>query len=399
MSKIYTEAPTTPSGLAYTGNPIVIADPAEVVSQQLAGYPFTVDMGGRRVYEGRFHHPYSVDVSGIVDAFAPDLPGFGYGPMLDCGFVCEIEGPEEFARRTTYIHFDGETEREYGFVAMRGGVSASNRRCLALTPGEDIFTARFLAKDTCFFMTARTSGWRLNIKETELRPLVFVTDTEDETITAVEKTTGQSLTADGFGPGVYALDVDALRRRFFEEKGVLPSVFDIYRRGSMACRIAVTRAEVSADRCRLMFRNSFGAFETIELTGKVTCSPGWDSAEEAACKSYDLLTGEYITERGRTAMSSKLTVDTGFKTPGEIRLMLDMVGSDNVQLVGLLPRAVRVIPSIEEPGHSLRQDAPESFTLLLDMSEDGMFVTPDFAGPSDMRRPRVFSPHFDGRFN
>lgn len=383
------------SGFVFARNPIVLRDdfPAELFDP--AGGSFSISMDGTDVYEGRFSPPVSIDLSEILDACVPFLPD----PPEDASEpVVMVEDAEEMSCRTVSAGFEyaGEVS-DISFTVIPGGISRQNFRRMAET-GEDIFTARFLNPENNFFLTTRTAGWRIVIKETELAPLYFLLPEEDS-LSVSESVSGSSLSFGPLDPGVYVLDVDALRRRFMAEKDVIPSVLDVYRGGRYACQIVVERAAMSRDRCRLRFRNSLGVFEIVELTGDLSVSPDYPESEDAAFRRYDPVAGCYVSRRERVERRQSVTVSTGVKRPGEVRFLMDMLSSEEVYLldVGLFP--LRVVPSVEDFTYRIRPDAPESFTLKLDMSDPEVNIMQEIADGSEGCRPRVFSGQFTEQFN
>lgn len=383
------------SGYAFARNPVVLRDDFPVGLFDPAGGSFTLSMDGGDFYGGRFSPPVSVDISEILDAFVPFFPD----PPDDASCpVVMVEDAEELSCRTVSASFEyaGEVS-DISFTVIPGGISRQNFRRMAAT-GQDIFNARFLNPRNNFFLTTRTAGWRVVVKETELAPLYFLLPEEDS-LSVSESVSGSSLSFGPLAPGVYVLDVDALRRRFMAEKDVIANVFDIYRGVGFSCRIVVERAAMSRDRCRLRFRNSLGVFEIVELTGALSVSPDYPESEDASFRRYDPVAGGFCTVRGRVERRQSVNVSTGVKRPDEVRFLMDMLSSEEVYLldVGLFP--LRVIPSVEEFSYRFRPDAPESFTLKLDMSDQEVNIMQEIADGSEGRRPRVFSGQFTEQFN
>lgn len=353
-------------------------------------------LDGTNIYEGRFFPPMEIDLSEILDAYVsyfPEPPEDNENPVI------EIEDAGELSCRQCFVVAEYDSlESEGNFTVIPGGVSKQNYKRL-LTTGQDAFTARFLNFKNNFFLTTRTAGWRVILKETELYPLYFLVSQQEEQITAIETITRTELTFDRLYPGVYALDINALRRRFMSENRVIPNVFDIYMAGVFSCRIVVERSDISKDRYRLKFRNSLGVFEIIELTGELSITPDYSAAEEASFKRYDSITGDFYTDRERVERKQSITVETGVKRPDEVRFLMDMIGSDEVYLLDLTPFPLKVIPSVEEFTYKPRPDTPEKFTLKLEISDSEINIMQEIIDGSEGRKPRVFSKQFSKQFN
>ena len=384
------------SGYAFARNPIIIRDsfPADAFDKR--GGKLTIIMSGTNIYEGRFFPPLNLDISEIIDANIWNFPEppenntdpiveiYDYGTLADFSIVVVSE-------------YDGY-ESERSFLAIPGGISKQNfRRFVNL--GSDVFDSRFLNPKGNFFLTTRTAGWRIIVKETELYPLYFLIKQHQEQIDVVETVTGKTLTFDRLGPGVSALDIDALRRRFMAEFRVIPNIFDVYMAGVFSCRIVVERSDISKERYRLKFRNSLGVFEIIELTGELSISPEYEEAEEATFKRLDSVTGDFYTERERVERRQSVIVETGVKRPDEVRFLMDMIASEEVYLLDLTALPVKVIPSVEEFTYRPRPDAPEKFSIKLTIADAETNIMQDIIDGSEGRKPRVFSKQFSKQFN
>lgn len=384
------------SGYAFSRNPIILKEDFPLADSGLDGGAFTVDIDGTVIYEGRFYPPLCVDLSEILDAyvsFFPEPPEDNSDPLV------MIEDAEELACRefTAAFEFAGE-ETEFSCTVIPGGISRQNFRRMVST-GQDIFSARFLNPENNFFLTTRTAGWRIVMKETELYPLYFfVTESAGE-MSVKELATGSVLTFADLAPGVYALDIDALRRRFMSSKGIIPNLFDISMGGLFSCRIVVERAAMSRDRYRLKFRNSLGVYEIIELTGPMSVSPDYSEAGEASFMRHDPVAGGFFSDRERVERRMSVTVETGVKRPDEVRFLMDMLGSEDVYLLGFGQYPVKAIPSVDGFSFSPRPDKPENFKLKLDIADSETNIMQEIADGTEGRRPRVFSGQFTEQFN
>lgn len=391
---------TTPSHLAFTGNPIIMHSNESVDDQPVAGYPFKINIAGNTVFTGRFNYPHYINVSDIVDAYIQPLGEPDDAAHTIVGPFVLVEDESEVSSRQVWVVFDGEVDEEMAFFALPGGISKQNfRRLGGPFASRDIFTERFCASDTNCFLTTRTAGWRITMKETEIHPLYYINDYGADSFRFVEKTTGRSWSVEQLARGIYALDIEALRRHFFDEFGVLSNCFDVYHRNDYACRLVIVQADSSRNRYRLKFRNSLGVFEVIEITGEVSITPQWEDAEDAVFNRYDALTDDYISDRARIGRKLKITAETGFKRPDETRFLMDLLGSDEVYLLGLTDLPLRVIPSADNFTFTPRPEVPQSFTLALELADAETNILQDITDGNEARKPRVFSPQFSKQFN
>ena len=391
---------TTPSRLAFTGNPIIMRSNDHIENQPVAGYPFKIEIEGAEVFNGRFNYPHYINVADIVNAYIHPLKEPGDVEPTAHGPFILIEDENEVSCREVLVSFDGEWDEQMAFIALPGGISKQNFRSLGGPfASRDIFTERFCAADTNCFLTTRTAGWSILMKETEIYPLYCISDYGSDRFRIVETTTGQSWSVEDMDRGIYALDIEKMRRHFFDEFGVLANIFEIYHRDKFACRLVIVQADPARERYRLKFRNSLGVFEIIELSGGASITPQWEGTDEAIFKRYDQLTDDYYSARNRIERKQKFVIKTGIKRQDETRFIMDMLGSDEVYLLDLSETPVRVIPSVEEFVYMPRPETPQSFTISLEISDSETNILQDIVNGNEARKPRVFSNQFSKQFN
>ncbi|MCS3233569.1 hypothetical protein NXW89_31495 [Bacteroides thetaiotaomicron] len=88
--------------------------------------------------------------------------------------------------------------------------------------GTDIFSLKFLNESCNFFFTTRSNDWRIMMRETELYPLCFIYPGHELKI--MELLTGQSFSIPGTVGNFYALNLEAVRLKFFTDYGVLANL-------------------------------------------------------------------------------------------------------------------------------------------------------------------------------
>lgn len=347
------------------------------------------------MFSGTFAIPLKINISEVIDSVVT-----GYSEVTPDGInpILEVMGPAELDEWEVRVvsEYDGY-ELEDFFTALPGGVSKQNYRRY-ISGGTDAITGRFLNPAGNFFLTTRTAGWRLLMRETELCPLYFLA-TETGTIKAVELMTDKSMMFDLDGAGVHALDVDTLRLRFMEQYDIIPSVFDIFRDGIFSCRLVICRADDAPERYRLKFRNSLGVYEIIDMPGELYVADSFEDTDDSQFKHYDSVTDDLTTDRGRIACSRTLELETGFMRPDEIAFMLDMVASESVYLLDMSPLPLKVIPSVDDVERKHRPTEPQKFKLKLEIVDDETQIMPDIVTANDSHKPRVFSRQFSKQFN
>ena len=372
-----------PTGNAFTRNPIFLS----VSSSSMATY--SIRMNNEEVFKGNGIGEFRVNIAEIVETGITDariLSDNTEHLLAVSGLSAEV---------TIHVVNEGEEEDNLFFTAWKGGISKKEFRRLR-NMGTDIFSLKFLNESCNFFFTTRSNDWRITMRETELYPLCFIYPEHELKIT--ELLTGQSLAVPGTAGNFYALNLEAVRLKFFTDYGVLANLFDVYSGETFALRIGIEQSPTVRERYRLRFLNSYGVYEVFSLEGEASVTPGMDEDEDAVFRRYDEITDDYYSDRIRTEIQEAVTVKTGFKRPQEIRFLLDLLSSDDVYLAGYGREEIKVIPSAEEFSYRVRPDAPQNVTLKLTFAEKESNWTGEIT-ESGYRKPRVHSKEFSKQFN
>ena len=372
-----------PTGNAFTRNPIFLS----VSSSSMATY--SIRMNNEEVFKGNGIGEFRVNIAEIVETGITDariLSDNTEHLLAVSGLSAEV---------TIHVVNEGEEEDNLSFTAWKGGISKKEFRRLR-NMGTDIFSLKFLNESCNFFFTTRSNDWRITMRETELYPLCFIYPGHELKIT--ELLTGQSLAVPGTTGSLYALNLEAVRLKFFTDYGVLANLFDVYSGDTFALRIGIEQSPTVREHYRLRFLNSYGTYEVFSLEGEAGVTPGMDEDEDAVFRRYDEITDDYCSDRIRTEIQEAVTIKTGFKRPQEIRFLLDLLSSDNVYLSGYGQEEIKVIPSAEEFSYRVRPDAPQNVTLKLTFAEKESNWTGEIT-ESGYRKPGVHSKEFSKQFN
>lgn len=372
-----------PTGNAFTRNPIFLS----VSSCSMATY--SIRMNNEEIFKGNGIGEFRVNIAEIVETGitgARILPDNMDHILAVSGLSAEV---------TIHVVNEGEEEDNLSFTAWKGGISKKEFKRLR-NMGTDIFSLKFLNESCNFFFTTRSNDWRIMMRETELYPLCFTYPEHELKIT--ELLTGQSLAIPGTAGNFYALNLEAVRLKFFTDYGVLANLFDVYSGDTFALRIGIEQSPTVRERYRLRFLNSYGVYEVFSLEGEASVTPGMDEDEDAVFRRYDEITDDYYSDRIRTEIQEAVTIKTGFKRPQEIRFLLDLLSSDDVYLSGYGREEIKVIPSAEEFSYRVRPDAPQNVTLKLTFTDKESNWTGEIT-ESGYRKPRVHSKEFSKQFN
>lgn len=372
-----------PTGNAFTRNPIFLS----VSSSSMATY--SIRMNNEEVFKGNGIGEFRVNIAEIVETgiTGARILSESSEPLLAVsGLSAEV---------TIHVVNEGEEEDNLSFTAWKGGISKNEFKRLR-NMGTDIFSLKFLNESCNFFFTTRSNDWRIMMRETELYPLCFIYPEHELKIT--ELLTGQSIFLPGTAGNLHALNLEAVRLKFFTNYGVLANLFDVYSGDTFALRIGIEQSPTVRERYQLRFLNSYGTYEVFSLEGEASVTPGMDEDEDAVFRRYDEITDDYYSDRIRTEIQEAVTVKTGFKRPQEIRFLLDLLSSDDVYLAGYGREEIKVIPSAEEFSYRVRPDAPQNVTLKLTFAEKESNWTGEIT-ESGYRKPRVHSKEFSKQFN
>lgn len=368
-----------PATMALTGNPIKLS----VNTTSLATY--VIKEGNNIVYTGSGERDFSIFIQDILAAIVQ--PATLYNESVDV--LISATGSAKDITITVTNTEGGEVTLT--LKALIGGVSKRTLRRLN-DENSNIFTWKLLNSEGNFFQTTRETGRIFTLRETELLPIPFIyPDGELKVIASGITTTLPGTTGDPV-----ALNLYRLRKNLFETSHVLASVFDIYSGEIKACTIVITPGTVSRERYLLQFLNSYGAYERIEVTG--IGSIEHKAADEETYFVYDELVDDYVEARERQSGTDTLKVDSGYRSPEELVYLIDMLSSDDIKILGLDGRNIKVIATADNLASAARATTPESIKLTLRFAESEHHHTGSLLD-DDFGSPRIHTEQFTPEFN
>lgn len=378
-----------PSKNAFTRNPIFLS----IETSSMATY--TISGNDIELFKGNGTGNFRVNISEVVETIlsAPDI---SEGENILIPVSSSFNNRREI--KVNVINESGERQ-SLSFTAWIGGISKRIFQMLH-KDGKDIFSIKFLNPECNFFFTTRSNNWKIVLKETEIFPLMFIY----QGFTYIkELTTGRKISAENpFTAYVigqpFALDLQAVRKKFFTDYNLLSNLFEIYVDGKFSCQIGIEQSRTTRERYLLKFLNSFGAYELFELEGEANIISTIDEEDSNVYKRYNEITDDFYSERKRVEIQESVTIKTGFKRPDEIRFLLDLLSSDDVSLIGYGANEIKVIPSAEELSFWKTPVVPQNITLKLTFAETESNPTPDIT-EMGYSKPRVHSKQFSKQFN
>lgn len=341
---------------------------------------------------GRPHH-LSGSGEGEFSVFLQDILSGILSPKHLLNESTDILLPDSTSATDITINVQnaqGET-KTLSLKAVIGGISKRLLRRL-LDENSNIFTWKLLNSSVNFFKTTRTNGRIITIRETELLPIPFLYPDGALKVVAAGIETSLSGTA---GQPV-ALNLYRLRQKLFQTNQKLASVFDIYSGSTKSCTIVITPGTVSRERYLLEFLNSYGAYERIEVTGIGNIESEIES--DSTYQIYDESIDDYIEARERQSARDKLQVESGYRNTEELVHLMDMLASDDIKILGLSGRNIRVNAVADNLTHAIRSTVPESIKMTLHFVDSDVRYTGSLS-EDEIGNPRIHTEQFTPQFN
>ena len=367
------------STIALAGNPIKLTiNSSSVVS-------YIIRQADRTIFSGSGEGEFSVFLQDILSGILS--PKHLLNESTDI-LLADSTSATDIA--ISVQNTQGET-KTLSLKAVIGGISKRLLRRL-LDENSNIFTWKLLNSSVNFFKTTRTNGRIITIRETELLPIPFLYPDGALKIVAAGIETSLSGTA---GQPV-ALNLYRLRQKLFQTNQKLASVFDIYSGSTKSCTIVITSGTVSRERYLLEFLNSYGAYERIEVTGIGNIESEIES--DSTYQIYDESIDDYIEARERQSARDKLQVESGYRNTEELVHLMDMLASDEIKILGLSGRNIRVNAVADNLTHAIRSTVPESIKMTLHFVDSDVRYTGSLS-EDEIGNPRIHTEQFTPQFN
>lgn len=357
-----------PGEYCFVGNPVIFQlktdnpNPEEVLisydkqSVPLKDYPYKTEEGYR----------VDIDISDVLKSFFENgLPMYGE--------TIAIAEYLDFIRECT-ITIDS---KNYTIKAIDGGVSND-----ALTElvgfGDDMFSYRLRNPERSLLFTTRTNSPNIALRESELFPFVFIHPGKPITFISSNDNT---ITEASLPEGTPCLmDLSYIRRMFLELYNELPAHLTIQVDGADSSHITITRSRWSEDMYWLIFKNSLGGYECMEITGKGYYTPAL--SEENSYQQYTEQ-GTFSLRRERIEVQNAISIQAGYKNQEELDFLMDLIATNRCYLVYPDKRVVECIPSVDNPKYAMRITEATSMELKLKMTNINRYHSPRI----DLARP------------
>ena len=373
-------ATISPANMALTGNPIKLS----INSSSLATY--TILVGEKEIFTGSGEGNFFIFIQDILASVVQ--PAQLYNEAEDV-----LLHAEECSRNVTIkvTNLDRDS-KELSLKVFIGGVSKRMLRHLN-DENKSIFIWKLMNPEVNFFQTTRTTGKLITIRETEILPLPFIYP--DGGIMRVIAN-GTETTVIGVASQPVALNLYRLRKQLFDVHHILASVFDVYIGETKSCTIVITPGTISRERYLLQFLNSYGAYELIEITGIGKIKHEKD--KDNSYKVYDEVIDDYVESWERLSGRESMTVESGYRTNDELIHLIDMLSSDDIKILGLDGRNIRVNVTADNLTRAARASSPETLKLTLRFADSEQRCTGSFTD-DNLGDPRIHTEQFTKQFN
>lgn len=368
-----------PAQMALTGNPIKLS----INSSSLATY--VISVGDKEIFTGSGEGNFFVFIQDILASLVQ--PAQLYNDAED--ILLQAEGcSQNVTVQVTNATNETKTITLRVFI---GGVSKRMLRHLN-DENKNVFIWKLMNPAVNFFQTTRTTGKLITIRETELLPIPFIYP-DGGVLRVIANNTETALI--GVAGEPVALNLYRLRKQLFDTHHILASVFDIYVGEVKSCTIVITPGTISRERYLLQFLNSYGAYELIEITGIGSIKR--EAEKENAFNVYDEIIDDYVESWERLSGRESMSVESGYRTNDELIHLIDMLSSDDIRILELDGRNIRVNVTADNLVRASRATSPESVKLTLRFADSEQRYTGSF--DDDFGSPRIHTEQFTQHFN
>jgi hypothetical protein len=237
-----------------------------------------------------------------------------------------------------------------------------------------------------FLFTTSTNGNEIRLKETELFPFVFI---HPKYPIVFKSESGNQIAAPVKTFGTFCtMNIQKVLAKFpFGTRRI-----EVCPNGKYSFHFTILPGKLPEESYLLRFRNSLGAFEILEVTGKAIHTP--EFSEESL---YETITEYDFYEERRSRVKSKgvIEVETGYRERYEFSFIQDMIQSDEIYFIYPDGEFFRCHVTAEGAKWRHRITEPTSIKLKIRPVVEEEFSLPEL----DLSDNRIFSRTFSLTFN
>ncbi|MCL1942238.1 MAG: hypothetical protein FWF54_01620 [Candidatus Azobacteroides sp.] len=263
--------------------------------------------------------------------------------------------------------------------AVYGGIPKYLHRRLSES-GTNIFEYKYLnRKSNNYALTTRTAGKQIVIRETEVCPLMIMYKGEDLKFVSHS---GKLIHIPATRQEDYSfvgINLEKILYDFFIQKNELTRYINVLTNDEYSFSVAFPATVPSEEKYILEFRNSLGAYERIELSGRASSVPEFE--EENLYNVYDATANDFVGHRKRTLSTATVKCECGYKTREELDFLRDLISSDDIRILGPDNAWAKVHVTVDEYEVPVKMTEPESIPLIIRFSEKEEYYLPNIFVP------------------
>ena len=301
-----------PTAYSFTGNPVIF----EALSE--SNEPVKVEIATESKVYSTTYYPFKLSENSFkIKMNISDYLYFDNKVEISSDEIISIlpDFKQSYQVKIGNYTFNG--------IVLCGGISNKVYREL-MENGHDIFSYRLLSYNNQFLFTTRTNGNEIKIKETELYPFVFC---HPGTQIVFKSNLGAEVNSSVQASGTFcAMNIKSV----LNQMPAGTKSIQVLVGGKYTFHFTILSEKLSEEKYLLRFRNSLGAFEVLEVTGKAMHTP--EFSEE---NKWEALTESNFYEERRSRVKSKgvIEVESGYKKRSEFHFILDLIQSDEIYFI------------------------------------------------------------------
>jgi len=349
-----------PSLYAFVGNPVFFELETDspdmvVVDILIETKSFSISACPYLVSEGVYR--FSFDISDI----------------LKNKVIIEYDATQTIASPAKFVYQYSVTIGTYLFEAyvIPGAVSKQFQKYM-LFKNTNPFEYRFFNPLEQFIFTTRTDAYIIPIARKELACVFFMSPTTDTyTITNDLNFDARTLIT-GTANAAKMVNLKLLVEEW-ELTSVARIKEIIFRMNGANIFKYVIKDEVFENSYLIKFKNSFGIYEFLEVTGKALRTP--EFGEDASYNVFDPELQDFRKNSKRVPVNNIFEVETGYKSTDELYFIGDLLQKRSAYFIDGSNKQRCIITS-ENYSHALRKTAPESIKLRIQLVDNEQYYTP-----------------------
>jgi len=256
-------------------------------------------------------------------------------------------------------------------IALHGGISNHAFKELE-EKGYNIFNYRLASAFNQFLFINRTNGKEIRIKESELYPFIFIHP--GNPIVFKSESGNQVATQAQASGTVCAMNL----RQVLLQMPAGTKRIDVFQNDQYVFHFTILPGKLSEEKYLIRFRNSLGAFEVLEVTGRALHNPEFsDENLWQTFTEFDF----YEDRRSRVKSKAVIEVETGYKERGEFPFILDLIQSDEIFFIYPEGDSFRCHVKADSAQFRHLMTEPTSVKLKITPVLEEEFVTPEIEIP------------------